>query len=177
VEYFITVTNYGPSTASNVIVLDSLPTSVSFVSATTTLGSVDRTGLNINWTVGNLVTNAGGQLTLTVQANSVGEIYNTATVSSDTPDPNPDDSTASTIVSVGVSTPPQLSGSLTGAGGIFQFNVTGQSGQEYIIQASTNLLDWVPIYTNPAPYVSPFNFVDPNASSYTSRFYRVVAAP
>ena len=57
-----------------------------------------------------------------------------------------------------------------------QFTVTGQSGQEYIIQASTNLVNWVDVYTNP-DYTAPFNFVDPNATNYTSRFYRVVTGP
>jgi uncharacterized repeat protein (TIGR01451 family) len=177
VTYSITVTNYGPSGSTNVIVSDTLPSDFDFVSASDTQGSVDRAGSSLIWEVGDLATNAGAQLTVTLQAISVGSILNFASVSSDTPDPNPDDNTASVVVVVGVSAPPQLSGSLTGTGGAFQFTVTGQSGQEYIIQASTNLVDWVPVYTNSAPYVSPFNFTDPNASSYTSRFYRVVAAP
>ena len=99
-----------------------------------------------------------------------------ASVNSDTPDPNPADSTASTSVSVVSSTPPQLSASLSGTPGSFQFTVTGQSGQEYIIQASTNLVNWVDVYTNP-DYTAPFNFVDPNETNYTSRFYRVVTGP
>jgi len=74
------------------------------------------------------------------------------------------------------STPPQLSASSSGTAGLFRFTVTGQSGQEYIIQASTNLVNWVDVYTNP-DYTAPFNFVDPNATNYTSRFYRVVTGP
>ncbi len=177
VTYSIAVTNYGPSPSTNVVVTDALPSDSTLVSDSATVGSIQQNGFNLVWNVGALATNAGAQLTLTLQATSEGSIINYANVTSDTPDPNPDDNSASTTVLVGSSTPPQLSGSLTGTGGAFQFTVSGQSGQEYVIQASTNLVDWVPVYTNPAPYISPFNFVDPNASSYSSRFYRVVAAP
>jgi hypothetical protein len=52
--------------------------------------------------------------------------------------------------------------------GAFQFSIAGQSGQTNIIQASTNLLNWVPIYTN----VGSTNFTDPSATNYPRRFYR-----
>ena len=52
--------------------------------------------------------------------------------------------------------------------GAFQFSIAGQSGQTNIIQASTNLLNWVPIYTN----VGSTNFTDPSATNYPHRFYR-----
>jgi uncharacterized repeat protein (TIGR01451 family) len=180
VTYTITVTNYGPSALStNVVVTDTLPSSdppdFAVVSSSPTLGSVDQSGLI--WTVGTLTNiDAGAQLTLTLRANAIGNFLNFASVNSDTPDPNPADSTASTSVSVVSSTPPQLSASLSGTPGSFQFTVTGQSGQEYIIQASTNLVNWVDVYTNP-DYTAPFNFVDPNETNYTSRFYRVVTGP
>jgi uncharacterized repeat protein (TIGR01451 family) len=183
VTYTITVTNYGPSALStNVVVTDTLPSSsppdFKVVSYSSTLGSVDQNGFNLIWNVGTLTNiDAGAQLTLTLQAiNSLGTLLNSASVSSDTPDPNPDDGTASTSVAVVSSTPPQLSASVSGTPGSFQFTITGQSGQEYIIQASTNLVNWVDVYTNP-DYTAPFNFVDPNATNYTSRFYRVVTGP
>lgn len=178
VTYSITVTNYGPTASTNVIVSDALPSSgATYVSANATMGSVNRSGSTLNWNVGAIASGAGAQLTLTLQANAAGNLVNYAIVSSDTSDPNPDDNIASSTVVVGTQTPPQLSGSASSNGGGFQFTVTGQSGQEYIIQASTNLINWTPIYTNPAPYTSPFDFVDPNATNYLNRFYRVVTGP
>jgi uncharacterized repeat protein (TIGR01451 family) len=178
VTYSITVTNYGPSGSTNVIVTDTLPSSdppnFTVVSNSCTLGSVDQSGLI--WTVGTLTNiGAGARFTLTLQAiNSFSNLVNSASVSSDTPDPNPDDGTASISVSVVPSTSPQLVVNPVGTPG--SFTVTGQSGQEYIVQASTNLVNWVDVYTNP-DYTAPFNFVDPNETNYTSRFYRVITGP
>ena len=56
--------------------------------------------------------------------------------------------------------------------GIFQLQVAGDVGPNYIIQSSTNLTDWESLYTtNPA--VMPFNWFDPNASNFPARFFRV----
>ena len=174
VTYNIAVTNYGPSASSNVVVSDILPAGASFKSYLASQGTVVDTGLSIEWSVGNLATNAGASLALTLEPASVGSFYNFASVGADTPDPNPDDDSASTTVTVGPFTPPQLSASLSKATGTFQFTVSnGQAGQQYIVQASTNLVNWVNVYTNPA-YSVPFTFTDTNVSSYGSHFYRVV---
>ncbi len=60
---------------------------------------------------------------------------------------------------------------VTSGGGQFGFTVTGTFGASYIVQASTNMADWVSVETNAAP----FNFVDVEAASYPQRFYRTVA--
>jgi hypothetical protein len=46
-----------------------------------------------------------------------------------------------------------------------------------VVEASTNLIDWVPVYTNPAPYTVPFSFSDPAAGGYQDRFYRAITVP
>jgi uncharacterized repeat protein (TIGR01451 family) len=174
VTFNITVTNYGPSASTNVIVSDILPAGANFISDVVSQGTVADTGLTIEWSVGNLATNAGAVLALTLSASGTGTFYNYASVSATTPDPNPDDDSASRTVTVGTITPPQLTASLNKGSGTFQLTVSnGQSGQQYIIQASTNLVNWVNVYTNPA-YSDPFTFTDTNVSSYGSRFYRVV---
>ena len=171
--YFITVTNYGPSTSSNVLVSDDLPLGLTLISTNSTLGSVNRSGSTVIWNVGTLATNAGAQLTLTVQTSIAGTIVNSAKASSDTPDLNPDDKVASVTVNVGSPTPPQISGNFVNTNGTFQFSLTGTPGQTNIIQASTNLVNWIPIYTN----VNPFLFTDPYASNYPVRFYRALLVP
>jgi hypothetical protein len=59
------------------------------------------------------------------------------------------------------------------AGGVFQFNLAGAAGSNYVIKASTNLSDWIPLKTN----TSPFTFTDTNAISFPSRFYRALGSP
>lgn len=54
--------------------------------------------------------------------------------------------------------------------GQYAFNVSGVPGHLYVVQASTNLKDWIPIQTNAAP----FTFVDPQAGQFQQRFYRTV---
>jgi hypothetical protein len=54
------------------------------------------------------------------------------------------------------------------ATGQFAFDVSGVTNFQYVVQASTNLVDWVSVQTNTAPFV----FVDADASQFNQRFYR-----
>lgn len=91
VVFTITIHNHGPSDATNVELTDSLPASLSFVSAAPSQGSYDSaSGV---WSVGAL-TAAGptstATLTITATVLEAGATTNTATVTgSDQPDPNP----------------------------------------------------------------------------------------
>ena len=81
-------------------------------------------------------------------------------------------STRSTVASLVVYTnaTPTLSVDAASTNGQFQFDVSGVTGLNYSVQASTNLIYWVPLMTN----VSPFSFVDTNAVLFPQRFYRSV---
>ena len=61
----------------------------------------------------------------------------------------------------------------TRAAGQYALIVAGVPGYNYVVQASTDLVNWVPVQTNTAP----FTFVDTNASQFGQRFYRSVYAP
>jgi hypothetical protein len=65
-----------------------------------------------------------------------------------------------------------LSLSLTGSG--FSLRLGQLSGYgSSVILASTNLLDWVPIFTNP-PSLGSIQFLDSSATNSPARFYRAV---
>ena len=49
--------------------------------------------------------------------------------------------------------------------------VLGTANSNYVIQASTNLVDWTALTTNSSPS-GILNFVDTNASGLIQRFYR-----
>jgi len=61
--------------------------------------------------------------------------------------------------------------SQTFSNGTFNLQLLVVPGSNYVLQASTNLLDWTPIATNPAT-TNLLQFVDPNSSNYPTRFYR-----
>jgi fibronectin type 3 domain-containing protein len=56
----------------------------------------------------------------------------------------------------------------TKTAGAYGFTVSGAAGQAYVVQASSNLTDWVCLETNTAPFV----FVDAQAVGFSRRFYR-----
>ncbi|MEI6196940.1 MAG: DUF11 domain-containing protein, partial [Verrucomicrobiota bacterium] len=172
VVYTIGLTNYGVSTASNTIVSDNLPLGATLVSSNKSMGSVTRNGSQVLWNLGTLTNNAGAQLTLTVQLNTGGSLPNTAIATAETPDPNLNDNTASAVVHAIVPAPAVLSGAGV-SNGVFHLTVTGTPGINYTVQASTNLVNWLSIYTNS----SPFPFTDPYASNYPTRFYRTIGGP
>ncbi|MGC9944112.1 MAG: leucine-rich repeat domain-containing protein [Verrucomicrobiota bacterium] len=70
--------------------------------------------------------------------------------------------------------PPQISGVGDNVGtpsGNFIFTVTGVSGQTIVVDASTNLVNWQPVWTNTLTGTNAL-FTDPQWKNYPSRFYR-----
>jgi autotransporter-associated beta strand protein len=77
---------------------------------------------------------------------------------------------------VTVTAPAQPGVSSSFSGGLITVSVTGDSGPDYAVQASTNLFDWQTIFTTNSPAL-PFNYTDPATAAYPVRFYRIVAGP
>src|SRR5207248_2804571 len=65
---------------------------------------------------------------------------------------------------------PSLSGLGRDTGGAFRLHLENGPATGVIIQASTNLLNWVPVFTNLAGV--PVDFLDSAAPLYSRRFYR-----
>jgi LruC domain-containing protein/uncharacterized repeat protein (TIGR01451 family) len=101
VVYTITVTNNGPSTASDVVSHDVLPNGLILVSGTPSVGTFTAP----DWTIGSLASGAMATLTIiaTTDIGFSGVITNQATVSSATTDPELANNTASCSITV---TPP-----------------------------------------------------------------------
>jgi uncharacterized repeat protein (TIGR03806 family) len=57
--------------------------------------------------------------------------------------------------------------------GQFQLGVFGVPGKSYVLQASTNLINWIPLSTNVA-VTNLFPLIDPGAGSFPYRFYRIL---
>jgi hypothetical protein len=59
------------------------------------------------------------------------------------------------------------------ADGSFRLLLNGELGPATVIQASSNLVDWLPILTNPA-LAGSIEFIDRSAANQRYRFYRAV---
>ncbi len=75
-----------------------------------------------------------------------------------------------------VTTPLRLEHSSRVSEGQFRLRVTGNPGQTFILQASTNLTAWDAVLTNQVSGV-PAEFTDTNVHRFNSRFYRALAWP
>jgi uncharacterized repeat protein (TIGR01451 family) len=174
--YTLVVTNYGPSTSSNVVVADTLPFGVTIIATNPTAGTVNRVGTSLTWTLGNLTNGAGGLLTITVQPQTSGSFLNTAVISANTPDPNPDDDSAfATINSAGGIPSPELSSVVSGgSGGSFKFYVGVSAGETNYVEGTTNLITgpWMPLITNVGPFTFTNTFITNSAV-----FFRDVIQP
>jgi glucosylceramidase len=60
--------------------------------------------------------------------------------------------------------------------GLFGFWITGDTGPDYTVQASTNLSSWSSIFTTNSPAL-PWYWIDTNGHSSPLRFYRAILGP
>ena len=93
ITYQVTISNNGPSAASNVTFTNLLPTNTTFVSASSdvTGATFTESGGTVTGTIGDLAAGALANLTFVVQTNAStpSQVTDTATITSDTPDSDP----------------------------------------------------------------------------------------
>lgn len=94
-NYVITVTNNSAADATGVTVTDTLPAAVTFVSVNPTAGGCTVSGNIVTCNIGTLTGNTSATITLNARVDTVEEITNTADLSLNEFDTNPDNNTAS----------------------------------------------------------------------------------
>jgi subtilisin family serine protease len=68
--------------------------------------------------------------------------------------------------------------SIAGANGLpFQLRLSSGANRMCVIQTSTDLFNWAPLYTNTTDSNGVFDFLDTDSTNAGQRFYRAVAAP
>jgi len=95
--YTLTVTNNGPDPATGIVLTDTLPSGVTFVSARASQGSCSRSSGIVICTLSNLGTlhipTAIVNIVVTVDSSTTGSLSNSATVSGNETDPDPSNNT------------------------------------------------------------------------------------
>ncbi|MFH1764055.1 MAG: Ig-like domain-containing protein, partial [Gemmatimonadota bacterium] len=142
IQYVIRVVNGGPNAAENVVLIDSLPTGATLVSA----GGGSVSGSTLTWIVGTLTPGMEFAATATVRVDRSGVLTNVANASSSTFDPVPVNNRAAVTTAVEVQA--DLSVSKTGptaaeAGDTITYQITvTNSGPDDA--ANTTVLDSLP---------------------------------
>lgn len=130
--FIVTITNAGSGLASGVSVTDVLPAGVSFVSGTP--GSSYAAG-SVAWPLGPLPSGTSSNVTVTVTPIATRPFTNTVRVDSATPDPNPNDDTATLMVDtnalVVIATQPGSQVVTAGAMAGFQVTADGPAPLSY----------------------------------------------
>ena len=122
VVYTLTVQNQGPSAAATLIVSDTLPPNVVFITGNSSQGSVAHAGGVVTCNMTNLVAGASATVTITVSTGGISTnqvpltITNTAVVFSSQADPNPANNNASTTTRVDIARPSIIAAGATPAG-------------------------------------------------------------
>jgi uncharacterized repeat protein (TIGR01451 family) len=102
VTYVLTVTNNGTATATGVTVTDTLPSSVTFVSATGGVAPVEGA---LNFSIGNLAPGASTSASIVVTPTTAGTLSDSATASMTQTDPTPGDDRVTLDTTVSASPP------------------------------------------------------------------------
>ncbi len=95
----LTVSNRGPS-SSDVLLIDTFPSTLDFISATSTRGSCSQSGGGVQCNLGVMAAGESAVVTLLAHPTTIGLITNRANVTGSASDPMPADNTATNVTSV-----------------------------------------------------------------------------
>jgi uncharacterized protein (DUF2062 family) len=62
------------------------------------------------------------------------------------------------------------------SGGLFSLSVSGQTGPDYAVQASTNLTGWDTVFITNSPPM-PFSWTNAGTNASPMQFYRIKTGP
>ena len=126
--YTMTVENLGPNSAGAVLATLPVAGGATFVSATTTKGSVSESGNLVTANLSNLAVNSPVTITVVLQAVAVGQLTETASVSGDVIDPNSANNSATVTTEIDPATDLSVqissSAAVPGVGLEYQYVVT-----------------------------------------------------
>jgi uncharacterized repeat protein (TIGR01451 family) len=135
--FTLTATNQGGSSATGVVITDTLPAGLNFVSAQTSQGSYTSAGNLITFNLGNLAAASVATMTLRATASGSGSVVNTAVATASEPDVAPANNQAAATVEITGASLTLLSPGWAGTD--FTFSFQSQSGQSYTVEYNDDL--------------------------------------
>lgn len=168
--YEIQVFNLG-QTATNVVLTNVFDSSVQVSNISTTSGTYTNLGASQVFQLGNLNSGQQALISMTVTPGTIGFTTMRASAVTTSPEALLTNNATTNVVEVQAVTMSALGG-MSGSGQ-FSISLSGRNGTTYVIQSSTNLVDWIPVATNTVVSGS-FEFTDSEASTSTLKFYRAV---
>ena len=171
ITYSLTVYNAGPDEAVNLVLTDTLPAHTSFVNASTNTGSVSFDGTTLTINVGTLAFDSTAVATFVVRVDQNTPrgtiISNTVTGSSDTPDPETSNNSATAFTAV--------IGPFAGDVLISEFRLRGPGGDddEFISFTTTLILP----SQSPPPTALPVGRSPPQTASSASSSRMAQSSP
>ena len=172
--YTIGVTNRAGTPGTGVMVTNVLPATMNFLSASSSVGTVNRAGNLVIASLGTLAGGASASITIQVAPQAAVSHTNNVTATANEPALNGPTASASVATLVngftltGIPTPSNVR--VNG----FSLTIAGQPGHTYVLQLSTNLVTWLSISTNGPVAGRSVNFTDPGATNSPRGFYRVI---
>jgi uncharacterized repeat protein (TIGR01451 family) len=94
------VTNHGPSTATGIVLTNTLPAGAAYISSSTGQGTISANGGLVVWSIGTLAKDAAASATIVARPAAVGMAVGTSTALATEADPNPGNNTAITTTTV-----------------------------------------------------------------------------
>jgi uncharacterized repeat protein (TIGR01451 family) len=177
--FTIVLTNRGPSSATNVVLIDSLPPSFSLISAQSTLGSCQVINNTVTCNVGAMAAGTAGTATIVAKVTLYGAFTNSAEVTSSVPDLVSTNNQAKTIVTVSdIPDKPVLMITRIGTNVILSWS-TNATALGFVLQARTSLstnTPWTAV-TNVPVAVARDSVVTNTLGAAVNRFYQLVKSP
>ncbi|MGD0259138.1 MAG: protease pro-enzyme activation domain-containing protein [Verrucomicrobiota bacterium] len=172
----INITNFGPDSATGVVLTLSNPPSadVQFLSASLSQGSLTgASGGLVSCNLGGLAAGGSANVIIVTVPSVAGALFNTVNVAANEEDLNPANNTAQAVTTVINPISATLTGSIVN--GQFHLMVTAEPNFVYVVQGSTNLTstNWVPLFTT-TNTTGTFNFTDTITLPLQQRFYRTM---
>ena len=169
----VTVVNNGPSTAVDVVAVNTLAAGVNYISASASQGTVAGTNeASVVALLGSIASGASATVEIVTAPFLGGDVRSWASVSSANIDLSPGNNGAQTVVVVYAAVDSTLTGAVVN--GQFELEVTAQASLTYRIEASTDLVNWTVIHTTVAPLSGIIKFSDPVVEGAGQKFYRSV---